>query len=44
VGNPVAVNPDVALFRVARKRRWPVEDWRRVGGTPRVLLPESAFP
>jgi alcohol-forming fatty acyl-CoA reductase len=44
VGNPVAVNPDVALFRVARKRRWPVEDWRRVGGTPRVLLPESAIP
>jgi HAD superfamily hydrolase (TIGR01490 family) len=40
VGNPVAVNPDVALFRVARKRRWPVEDWRRAGGTPRVLVPE----
>src|SRR5439155_1327107 len=42
VGNPVAVNPDVSLFRVARKRRWPVEDWRRIGGTPRVLIPESA--
>ncbi|MGH2555950.1 MAG: HAD-IB family hydrolase [Actinomycetota bacterium] len=41
VGNPVAVNPDVALFRVARDRRWPVEDWRRVTGTPRVLLPEA---
>jgi alcohol-forming fatty acyl-CoA reductase len=40
VGNPVAVNPDVALFRVARKRRWPVEDWSRAGGTPRVLIPE----
>jgi HAD superfamily hydrolase (TIGR01490 family) len=40
VGNPVAVNPDVALFRVARARRWPVEDWRRSRGTPRVLLPE----
>jgi fatty acyl-CoA reductase len=40
VGNPVAVNPDVALFRVARKRRWPVEDWRRSSGTPRVLVPE----
>jgi fatty acyl-CoA reductase len=40
VGNPVAVNPDVALYRVSRKRRWPVEDWRRVNGTPRVLLPE----
>jgi fatty acyl-CoA reductase len=40
VGNPVAVNPDVALFRIARKRRWPVEHWKRSGGTPRVLLPE----
>jgi alcohol-forming fatty acyl-CoA reductase len=42
VGNPVAVNPDVALYRVAQKRRWPVEDWRRVKGTPRVLIPEPA--
>jgi fatty acyl-CoA reductase len=42
VGNPVAVNPDVALFRVAHKRRWPVEDWRRVSGTPRILIPEGA--
>jgi fatty acyl-CoA reductase len=41
VGNPVAVNPDVALFRVAHKRRWPVEDWRRINGTPRVLIPEG---
>jgi alcohol-forming fatty acyl-CoA reductase len=40
VGNPVAVNPDVALFRVARARRWPVEDWPRARGTPRVLIPE----
>ena len=42
VGNPVAVNPDVALFRVAKKRRWPVEEWRHSNGTPRVLLPEPA--
>jgi HAD superfamily hydrolase (TIGR01490 family) len=42
VGNPVAVNPDVALYRVARKRRWPVEDWQRTNGTPRVLIPEAA--
>jgi fatty acyl-CoA reductase len=41
VGNPVAVNPDVALYRVARKRRWPIEDWRRSRGTPRVLIPEA---
>src|SRR5262249_42106014 len=41
VGHPVAVNPDVALYRVARKRRWPIEDWRRMAGTPRVLVPEA---
>jgi HAD superfamily hydrolase (TIGR01490 family) len=40
VGNPVAVNPDVALYRMARKRRWPVETWPRSNGTPRVLVPE----
>jgi HAD superfamily hydrolase (TIGR01490 family) len=40
VGNPVAVNPDVALFRVARRKRWPVEEWHHSKGTPRVLLPE----
>jgi phosphoserine phosphatase len=40
VGNPVAVNPDVSLFRVARKRHWPIEDWKRSNGVPRVLLPE----
>jgi fatty acyl-CoA reductase len=40
VGNPVAVNPDVSLYRAARRNRWPVEQWRRAGGTPRVLIPE----
>jgi HAD superfamily hydrolase (TIGR01490 family) len=40
VGNPVAVNPDVALFREARRRHWPIETWTRSGGTPRVLIPE----
>jgi len=40
VGNPVAVNPDVALFRVAKKHRWPVEEWHASKGTPRVMLPE----
>ncbi|HJP66318.1 MAG TPA: HAD-IB family hydrolase, partial [Actinomycetota bacterium] len=40
VGNPVAVNPDVSLYRVARRQRWPVERWRRAEGTPRVLVPE----
>jgi HAD superfamily hydrolase (TIGR01490 family) len=41
VGNPVAVNPDVSLFRVARRRRWPIEDWKRAKGTPRLLVPEG---
>ena len=27
VGNPVAVRPDVALFRLARTHRWPIVDW-----------------
>jgi len=31
VGNPVAVRPDVALFRLARARRWPVVDWSAPG-------------
>ena len=31
---------DVALFRMAKKRRWPIEEWHHVKGTPRVLLPE----
>jgi fatty acyl-CoA reductase len=42
VGRPVAVNPDVALARVARARRWPVEEWEAPRGTPRLLLPEAA--
>jgi fatty acyl-CoA reductase len=41
VGNPVAVNPDIALYRVARSHRWPVESWKRANGTPRVLVPEG---
>lgn len=31
VGNPVAVRPDVALFRLARARQWPVVDWSAPG-------------
>jgi HAD superfamily hydrolase (TIGR01490 family) len=27
VGNPVAVDPDIGLSRIARRHRWPVEDW-----------------
>ncbi len=28
VGHPHAVNPDPQLFREARRRRWPVHDWK----------------
>ena len=43
VGNPVAVNPDVALARVARKHRWPVEEWSAGKGAPKILIPEPAL-
>ena len=43
VGRPVAVNPDVALTRIARARRWPIEEWEAARGTPRLLLPEPAL-
>ncbi|MEY2937144.1 MAG: phosphoserine phosphatase [Pseudomonadota bacterium] len=29
VARPVAINPDPRLRRVARRRGWPIEDWRR---------------
>lgn len=38
VGTPVAVNPDPTLARVARKRKWRVEDWG-VPGKPRDARP-----
>lgn len=41
VGNPVAVNPDVALHRIARKHRWPVEEWRIEAGAPKLLVPSN---
>jgi HAD superfamily hydrolase (TIGR01490 family) len=41
-GRPVAVNPDVALTRIARKRGWPIEEWEAVGGTPKLLIPGGA--
>lgn len=39
VGSPVAVNPDTALARVAKARKWPVEEWPADKGTPKVLMP-----
>jgi HAD superfamily hydrolase (TIGR01490 family) len=34
VGNRVVVNPDPRLRRIARRRGWPVQDWRQVRETP----------
>ena len=31
LGNPVAVNPDQRLFKVARDKRWEVAVWKRTG-------------
>jgi HAD superfamily hydrolase (TIGR01490 family) len=42
VGNPVVVSPDAALLRVARRRRWPIEEWGMAGGMPRVRFPKPA--
>ena len=42
VGNPVAVAPDAALYRHARRRRWPIEEWGMTKGMPRVRFPKPA--
>jgi HAD superfamily hydrolase (TIGR01490 family) len=36
VGNPVVIDPDVVLSRVARKERWPVEIWHANGPSARA--------
>jgi alcohol-forming fatty acyl-CoA reductase len=41
VGKPVAVNPDVGLYRVARRRRWRVERWEHDAGTSKLALPRA---
>ncbi|HVA60230.1 MAG TPA: HAD-IB family hydrolase [Mycobacteriales bacterium] len=43
VGHPVAVNPDVALYRAARRGRWPIEDWR-TGAARIAAQPVAAHP
>ena len=43
VGNPVAVSPDSALYRYARRRRWPIEPWAMSKGMPRVRFPRPAI-
>jgi len=42
VGHPVAVSPDSALYRHARRRRWPIEEWAMTKGMPRVRFPRPA--
>ncbi|HLB38972.1 MAG TPA: haloacid dehalogenase-like hydrolase, partial [Actinomycetota bacterium] len=42
VGNPVAVAPDSALYRHARRRRWPIEEWAMSKGMPKVRFPKPA--
>jgi HAD superfamily phosphoserine phosphatase-like hydrolase len=39
VGFPVAVNPEIRLAAIARKRGWLVEQWSKAAGGPRRLLP-----
>jgi len=39
IGNPVAVRPDVALYRHARKSHWDVVDWASPTGATRGLDP-----
>jgi HAD superfamily hydrolase (TIGR01490 family) len=39
VGNPVAVRPDVPLFRHARSQHWPVVDWASPPSSSRTLNP-----
>ncbi|KPM51647.1 haloacid dehalogenase [Frankia sp. R43] len=38
VGNPVVVNPDVALHKVARASGWPIEEWPSTPGESRLLV------
>jgi HAD superfamily hydrolase (TIGR01490 family) len=39
VGNPVAVQPDITLYRHAKKSRWPIVDWSSSGAVSRTLAP-----
>jgi fatty acyl-CoA reductase len=39
VGNPVAVRPDVPLYRHARRSHWDVADWASPTGSVRALDP-----
>jgi len=39
VGNPVAVQPDITLYRHAKKSHWPIVDWSTPGSVARMLTP-----
>ncbi|MSZ77679.1 MAG: HAD-IB family hydrolase, partial [Actinobacteria bacterium] len=39
VGNPVAVRPDVPLFRHARRSHWTIVDWASSGSSTRTVNP-----
>ncbi|HYF71351.1 MAG TPA: HAD-IB family hydrolase [Nocardioides sp.] len=39
VGRPVAVRPDVPLYRHARQHRWTIVDWASSGASTRTLNP-----
>jgi HAD superfamily hydrolase (TIGR01490 family) len=41
VGNPVAVNPDLALFRLAKATGWAIEEWPSTPGEPRAVAPSQ---
>ena len=42
VGNPVAVRPDVPLFRHARRSHWTIVDWASSGSSTRTLNPAGS--
>jgi phosphoserine phosphatase len=42
VGNRVVVNPDPRLRRAAKRRGWPVQDWRLPGPAPEPAPEASA--
>lgn len=44
VGNQVVVNPDPRLKRAARRRGWPVQDWRRVPSVSSAGLGQKEIP
>ena len=44
VGHSVAVSPDASLYRYARRRRWPIEEWAMTKGMPRVRFPKARDP